>query len=119
MLLLQRRSRRSLALQGASNKNLDRISSRRQSLDKAASRRSLDSRQNSREAIGLTNGHQKPEGTSVNPEADIERGQTHVHDDKRSKLPCSAALSCACGAVECVLHCCLSQGMLGDSMALP
>ena len=79
---MQRRSKRNIALQGASANNFDRISSRRQSLDKAASRRSLENG-NSHEAEGLANEHQKPEGTTINPIADVERGQTHMHDSKR------------------------------------
>ncbi len=86
--LLQRRSRRSLALRGASRGDLTgnnsaALSSRRLSLEKAQSRKAassqkaLDSRQ-TLEAQGIADGHQKPPGTAVNPLADVETGQMHL-----------------------------------------
>jgi len=87
-ILLQRRSRRSLALRGASRgdltgNNAAALSSRRLSLEKAQSRKAagsqkaLDSRQ-ALEGRGIADGHQKPSGTTVNPVADVETGQMHL-----------------------------------------
>ena len=88
MHLLQRRSRRSLALRGASrgdltgNNNSAALSNRRLSLEKAqsqkaaSSQKALDSRQ-TLEGRGIA-GHQKPCGTAVNPLADVETGQMHL-----------------------------------------
>ena len=87
-ILLQRRSRRSLALRGASRGDLTgnnpaALSSRRLSLEKAQSRKAassqkaLDSRQ-ALEGHGIADGHQKPSGTVVNPLADVETGQMHL-----------------------------------------
>ena len=87
-ILLQRRSRRSLALRGASRgdltgNNTAALSSRRLSLEKAQSRKAagsqkaLDSRQ-ALEGRGIADGHQKPSGTTVNPVADVETGQMHL-----------------------------------------
>lgn len=87
-VLLQKRSRRSLALRGASRGDLTgnnsaALSSRRLSLEKAQSRKAagsqkaLDSRQ-TLEGRGIANGHQKPAGTAVNPVADVETGQMHL-----------------------------------------
>ncbi len=89
MHLLQRRSRRSLALRGASrgdltgNNNSASLSNRRLSLEKAqlrkaaSSQKALDSRQ-TLEGRGIADGHQKPSGTAVNPLADVETGQMHL-----------------------------------------
>ncbi|DBB05992.1 hypothetical protein WJX82_004698 [Trebouxia sp. C0006] len=84
----QRRSRRSLALRGASKGDLTAnnsaaLSNRRLSLEKAQSRKAassqkaLDSRQ-TLEGQGIADGHQKPPGTAVNPLADVETGQLHL-----------------------------------------
>lgn len=80
-LLLQRRSRRSLALKQTSRGDLSpeaARSARRLSLDKAQSRQSsqkvLDSAQ-TLENNGIAADHQKPSGTTMNPLADVETGQ--------------------------------------------
>lgn len=83
--MLQRRSRRSLALKGRSNKDMSQTanaSSRRASLDKAQSRKALgsqktlDTHQNL-QGNGVADSHQKPTGTAMNPLADVETGQMH------------------------------------------
>lgn len=80
-LLLQRRSRRSLALKQTSRGDLSpeaARSARRLSLDKAQSRQGsqkvLDSAQ-TLENNGIAADHQKPSGTTINPLADVETGQ--------------------------------------------
>lgn len=85
--MLQRRSRRSLALKGSTNKDLSHTanaSSRRASLDKAQSRKALGSQETldthqTLQGNGVADSHQKPTGTAMNPLADVETGQMH-HD---------------------------------------
>ena len=79
--MLQRRSRRSLALKQTSRGDLSpeaARSARRLSLDKAQSRQGsqkvLDSAQ-TLENNGIAADHQKPSGTTMNPLADVETGQ--------------------------------------------
>lgn len=92
-----------MALQGAgSKKNLDGLSARRSSLE-AASRKSLES-SHSQEAVGLANGHQKPEGTSNNPLADVEQGQIHANDNKRGLLLQQMLLISDCSDVPVCAH---------------
>ena len=83
LTLLQRRSRRSLALKRNTSKDMSHTanpSSRRMSLDKAQSRKALGSQKaldthQTLQGNGVADSHQKPTGTAVNPLADVETGQ--------------------------------------------
>ena len=83
LTLLQRRSRRSLALKRSTSKDMSHAanpSSRRMSLDKAQSRKALGSQKalsthQTLQGNGVADSHQKPTGTAVNPVADVETGQ--------------------------------------------
>ena len=122
--LLQRRSRRSLALKQNTSKDMSHtanLSSRRSSLDKAQSRKALGSQKalNSHQTLqgnGIADGHQKPTGTAMNPLADVETGQMHhgtpedgTEDVKRTSNSgvaiylCSLSSFLTCAAISILL----------------